>query len=412
MRINFCDLSLPYLAFHPRLTHPDLDFSAACSRSKPETMTENVQSTRLTASCHCKANQYTFSVPTTSLPLPAYLCHCNISRRISGSLFTSYVAVPAANAPPDLRNLTAYKSSNILTRWFCTTCSTHLFLEYSADGAWWTSTGTLDRSNGIVSFKGNMWIGDTIDGGASDWIRQLDDRTAERWLTEPQTSAAVPLGWHAPPATSSAPSQPALLPARCHCGGVRFTIARPSAAATPPQPPPPFPDLTHPRAAHPDRSNAANAPWWQPGGGARYLAGHCACASCRLIAGHDVAQWAFVPTAAIALPGGAPFPADERAWGSMRAYRSSEGITRRFCGVCGASLFWDGEERPQLVDVAVGVLDAESGARAEEWLVWWTGRVSYAEEALNRVLVESLERGLKEWAKRERAETETEGKKE
>jgi len=369
-------------------------------------MTENVQLTRLTASCHCRANQFTFSVPTTSLPLLAYLCHCNISRRISGSLFTSYVAVPAANGSPDLRNLTAYKSSNILTRWFCTTCSTHLFLEYSADGAWWTSTGTLDRSNGIVSFKGNMWIEDTLDGGASDWIPQLGDRLAERWLTEPHSSAEAPPGWRATPAGESGPSPSTdLLQAHCHCAGVRFTIARPS-SATPPSPPPPFPDLTHPRAAHPDPSNPANEPWWRPGAGPRYLAGHCACASCRLIAGHDVAQWAFVPTAAIALADGAAFPAARRAWGTLKAYRSSEGVTRRFCGVCGASVFWDGDERPQLLDVAVGVLDAPSGARAEEWLVWWTGRVSYAEEAHNKVLVKSLERGLREWAETEGAERE------
>jgi hypothetical protein len=53
----------------------------------------------------------------------------------------------------------------------------------------------------------------------------------------------------------------------------------------------------------------------------------------------------------------------------MKAYRSSESAVRMFCGVCGAGCFWDGEERGvALVDVAVGLLDAETGARAEEWL--------------------------------------------
>lgn len=50
------------------------------------------------------------------------------------------------------------------------------------------------------------------------------------------------------------------------------------------------------------------------------------------------------------------------------------------------------------MDVAVGLLDAESGARAEEVLGWWAERVSFAEEAVNKGLVKALERGLREWA--------------
>lgn len=53
--------------------------------------------------------------------------------------------------------------------------------------------------------------------------------------------------------------------------------------------------------------------------------------------------------------------------------------------------------RPSLVDVAVGLLDAESGARAEEVLAWWPGRVSFREYALNRGLITGLEEGLREW---------------
>jgi len=49
------------------------------------------------------------------------------------------------------------------------------------------------------------------------------------------------------------------------------------------------------------------------------------------------------------------------------------------------------------VDVAVGLLDAGTGARAEGWLEWWCWRVSYGELGINRDLVESLEGGLKKW---------------
>lgn len=83
----------------------------------------------------------------------------------------------------------------------------------------------------------------------------------------------------------------------------------------------------------------------------------------------------------------------------MKTYTSSPGVTRSFCGKCGANVLWSGDEehtgRVGLVDVAVGLLDASTGARAEEWLDWWSERVSFREEANNRGLVVGLERGLK-----------------
>jgi hypothetical protein len=90
----------------------------------------------------------------------------------------------------------------------------------------------------------------------------------------------------------------------------------------------------------------------------------------------------------------------------MRTYQSSEGVVRIFCGVCGAGCFWDSEERGGvLVDVAVGLLDAETGARAEDWLEWWWGRVSYKELGLNKSLVRSLEKGLRSWGKHSGGQT-------
>jgi hypothetical protein len=69
-------------------------------------------------------------------------------------------------------------------------------------------------------------------------------------------------------------------------------------------------------------------------------------------------------------------------------------------------VFWDGrpgkddEGSNALIDVAVGLLDARSGARAEDILAWWPGRVSFREEASNKGLVEGLEKGLANWAER------------
>jgi hypothetical protein len=116
-----------------------------------------------------------------------------------------------------------------------------------------------------------------------------------------------------------------------------------------------------------------------------------------MIAGFDLVQWAFVPRCNIIGPSGTPY---DESFGAMKTYRSSVGVTRSFCGVCGANIFWEADFRPTLVDVAVGALDAESGARAEEWLEWATERVSFREEAHHLDLIEGLESGLKRWKER------------
>lgn len=55
------------------------------------------------------------------------------------------------------------------------------------------------------------------------------------------------------------------------------------------------------------------------------------------------------------------------------------GVLRDFCPRCGATVSWHDRWRPDLIDVSVGLLDATEGARAEAWLDWWTGRVTFVE---------------------------------
>jgi hypothetical protein len=69
--------------------------------------------------------------------------------------------------------------------------------------------------------------------------------------------------------------------------------------------------------------------------------------------------------------------------GTLRRFESSPGVDRQFCGACGASVYWHCDGRPDLVDVCVGLLNSECGARAEDWLEWETGRVSFSEDAID-----------------------------
>jgi len=64
----------------------------------------------------------------------------------------------------------------------------------------------------------------------------------------------------------------------------------------------------------------------------------------------------------------------------LTTYHSSEAAVREFCPTCGATVFWHDYERPDLIDVSVGLLRCSSGARAEPFLKWWTERTSFSEE--------------------------------
>lgn len=94
---------------------------------------------------------------------------------------------------------------------------------------------------------------------------------------------------------------------------------------------------------------------------------------------------------------GEPF---RHGFGTLKSYRSSPIAKRWFCDTCGANVFYDSDERPTLLDVSVGVLDADSGARAEEWLEWEKGRVSFREDVHNTSLLEALEEGMSKWTQK------------
>ena len=370
-------------------------------------------SRELTVACLCGAATHTFNVPTSSLPLQSHLCSCDTSRRISGSLLTSYVNITHGDLAqkPKLSALTPYHSSNRLIRHFCSTCGTQMYLEYHSDGHFEAATGTLqlEDTEGVVEYKSCMWIEDTKDGGASDWLVSVDGNELKKWTREAGESDEVPLDHYENRTGHHAPTNKPVH-AHCHCGGVEFWVQPPNAASKTARSD--FSDSIVPYTQGRDASaNPSNITWWLCDNDTRYLAGACACHSCRRASGFDFAFWAFVPHANIYLDSELTkrFPeygADHRNeyWGTMRSFRSSEDTNRTFCGKCGATVFWDGglaKGRDGLIDVAVGLLDAESGARAEELLRWWTdGRVSFEEFAVHQGLTRALGEGFRSWGRR------------
>jgi hypothetical protein len=131
------------------------------------------------------------------------------------------------------------------------------------------------------------------------------------------------------------------------------------------------------------------------------------------MSGFEVQAWAFVPRANIFFhipgPEGAkstiPLDFITLPSGVLTSFTSSSNVTREFCGTCGATVFWHEKSPDDVVDVSVGLFKDPEGARAEKWLKWWQGRVSFAEEVgTGRTVLEAkvasaliceLEQGMK-----------------
>lgn len=357
--------------------------------------------TVITSACACGNFNLDVFYPNSLLPLDRGFCICDSCRRLTGSVGATYII-----APPTLSidithfNLTEYKSSDRLTRYFCPTCSAHVLVQVQHNKSWHLSTGTWDRTEGVVNWTGCKWVEDTLDGGVSVWLKDIvggdgEKKELKRWLLQDWDGGAlVPknLPLNVLPKEKKSETNPERLEARCHCGGVQFYITRPDEESK--KVVSPFPDLMIPYHTGPSE-NPHNEPWWLKANSTKYLAGICTCPSCRNTNGFEIQPWAFIPRCNIFWKDGSPMDFTK---GTIKRYESSKDIWREFCSVCGAMVFWHCKEnRPALVDVSVGLLDPREGARAEGWLEWWTGRVSFSELAVSTSLVVSLEEGLRRW---------------
>ncbi|KAF8068983.1 Mss4-like protein [Lyophyllum atratum] len=266
----------------------------------------------------------------------------------------------------------------------------------------------------IVTSGHHIYVADTLDGGIADHIKVIDGIELPRYIARVKENEIVPVGWRSQDISNDAEPQEDRLHAYCHCQAVSFWITRPSSASA--QPSSPYPDLLHAYNSTPVDilANPADEKWWlRPAGAAHpthYLAGHCACTSCRLTSGFDIQSWAFIPRANIFVPRSKTPSADGSSSAvirlnlqddtlrmtGLRQYRSSKGRNREFCGTCGATVFGWGEERPDLIDVSVGLVDEkQGGVRAERWFEWEKGRVNFEKDAVNKTLVQGLVQGLR-----------------
>lgn len=370
------------------------------------------------ATCLCGDAAHDITLPSNAFPIPTYFCSCNSCRHMTGTLFLSSAFLPPSYKPsPDLLGkLTSFKFSDRITQYFCKRCGSTMLSKCLPKptstyrtGSWDVMTGTLEAFDGVLDLKGHEYIHDTLDGGFSDFMTTSSERSLDRWSDGINDSPQLPLYWRSPELPK--PLNPtARLPAHCKCNGVRFYIARPSLQST--HASRPWPDLLIPYYSQHQQNatkplDAAHETWWLRANKTKFLAGLCSCTSCRLASGMEITPWAFIPAIDISLDaeGHTPLPSvtgtATETFGSLATYASSSNVTRSFCSVCGAIVFFSETERSEttLLDVAVGLLEAAEGARAESWLEWRTERLSFREDAVGRAgsLVEGIEKGLREF---------------
>lgn len=315
------------------------------------------------------------------------VCHCTSCRTVTGVLGVSYYLMQ--HEPPSFDGLQEYQQSPHVSRFFCSTCGTHVFAQAKPSGRYLVASGVLAEEDTIPVESVEHWkVDETGDGGLSTILRGRPSTTTS-CRVEALSEQLHNAGAYAPRASmDTSLYRQNELQVRCHCGGISFYITPPDASSLKAHSQ--WPDLLVPYHSTPP-GNPEDENWWLQDNNTRYLAGICVCNSCRLGSGFPIQAWAFIPRSNIFHADRSPLTFKHK---NLKQYVSSPGVYREFCDRCGANVFWHNDGRPTLIDVSVGLL-REKSAKVEEWLKWASERISFSEMAVQKDLVHLLEEGLR-----------------
>ncbi|KAI1855633.1 hypothetical protein JX265_006036 [Neoarthrinium moseri] len=341
-------------------------------------MAGNVNETRtVEAQCYCKSLHYKLTLKASNLPLGVHMCHCSVCRWTHGTLTIFHAELPKGVAPEfiepsGLDKLTAYQGPQG-KRYFCSTCGCHMG-DVSLDGKDWViSTSLFAKDETVFQIRTHVFTESASGGGLNEWLPRIGDRELKIW--NPKDGSAAPKESKAEYGLKGEDR----LRAECHCGGVSFTIPRPTEEVI---------------------NDPVMSKFVSPVDKSKWIATIDACDDCRLTSGVHVISWTFVPLDQLE-----PKIKPDLLIGTMKTFVSSPGVLRSFCGVCGATVFYACDDRcptvqQNIVDVAVGILRAPEGIRAENWLTWRAGAVGWEASGLqyDEELTKSLGQGCKDWS--------------
>ncbi|KAF2113203.1 Mss4-like protein [Lophiotrema nucula] len=330
----------------------------------------------ITAQCLCKAHTFKTTVPRSNLPLPASACHCDSCRHISGALYTAGASWPEPRENVDISGLKKYAYFPAINILFCGTCSSFMFFEKTeSHHELEVATCVLNNGKDLVTMDRHIFVGDTVDGGASMWLRNpnANGGPVKRFTTRSseEEPEGLPFDW---PAKSSLTGYEKVtevsIPVRCKCKGVDFVLKRNNY----------------------EGKKREELPWFIDPRTHKSLGVTCVCDSCRLFCGADLADYTFSELSNIRTTSGNRLAAsleDLRlsvdakhvSNGTLAYYASSPHVQRYFCSTCSASIFFASDDRPGVMAINVGVLEASDGARAEGFISWLFGTIGYKEDA-------------------------------
>ncbi|KAM7212380.1 hypothetical protein V8F06_012253 [Rhypophila decipiens] len=469
-----------------------------------------------------KSKKNTTDATGSPVPLEAVYCHCTSCRRSTGGMYSVSVVWPGRllghgeqhqDQSDDFASLKGYKRSenSPATGLFCGTCSSLMFYElvlpkaskqsqqtgceqvvkhgvflgclsaYEIDGAGNRIGPVTGERYGLIKPKDHLFVGDTIDGGATCWLRGWDRDEVKMWAGhrgvgeeftqqsstvninvkhqdrhnlhdqghgQLQTQADQPgVGQEdtalAQPEEGDSEQMPEYVHIKCHCEGVNLVLQTEKSR----------------REYLRTIDQKEKLPWFVNAKTGKPIGSIDGCDSCNVSAGSDLFCWTFAevqylsyashssepgpPWSLSILPVEAgprrpEFPRDTielkaaveenmarlqslnsfsesdkgHPPGTLSLYKSSHGVQRYFCSRCSASIFYAWDDRPEMVDIAVGVIcSPDSMARAESTISWkFNGKVVWRDDILApgsgrrwaRGLVLAVEESTKELRTNER----------
>lgn len=334
-------------------------------------------------------------------PVYAEMCQCKTCRYTTGALSVAFSPLKSSPSQSTLSKLQAYRSSDIVTRYFCPKCGCSCVFYTAPRNQWYFISGAVEcvpttedpsEPHNIFRVMRHAHILDTKDGGLAPFLLQLGNRSVPTWAGIPPPMTASQDSFDLPHEKilsilklssenlAEPPKQDSYLTAKCHCGGVNLQIKR-----------------------------ANNAPgdqsrWNYPADPTKYPTYLCACRSCRLSTGISLFPWALVNAENVFSGKSAPDSPTRITFGfdalnpgsnlglSLNHYWSSTDTCRSFCEKCGAAVSYWCAKRPEELDIPVGILRSDDGSMARKWLGWVWGECSFSEESTNIELYEA-------WAK-------------
>lgn len=336
----------------------------------------------LEAKCFCGAVHFTVDIPTPQLPLAVRLCHCSLCRFVTGAPFIVHTTLPDGVkpqfiAPSSDHNITNYAPAGAsCTLGFCSTCGCHINARDPEDSNFYVLSPSIfsDQRPEFFQIKRHFFSKSAKDDGLSPMLTHIGNQEITVWNPPDDNPRAKIVEAEAEVGEDGQER----LRAQCHCGGVSFTIKRPS------------PEVI---------SDEWLSQFVSPLDESKWRATLDVCDDCRLVTGTHVIGWAFVPLQCCepAIKAGLQI-------GTAKTYVSSAGVLRSFCGTCGATVFYSNEDRQrgdgqQVVDLATGIIRAPEGSRAQNWLTW-RSRIAWIESGkrFDKEFTEALEEGMNKWA--------------